>query len=158
LRGAAGRDFAYDIFLRVMTAARYNPLRSIGAYSCLVAVLLIYAPQGMIAWWAGTGACCKSDYCPIHEHHGSKAAAAGEHDGMNCQHDAGEKAGMAACTMNCCDDPEKVLVAPVIFLPNAADEPAPMFAVACVAQMRFEMQKKLGSKPLSPPPRFFVAA
>jgi hypothetical protein len=141
-----------------MSSLRYNWLRSIGAYACLLAVMAIYAPQGMIAWWAGTGACCKSDYCPIHEHHGSKAAAAGEHDGMNCEHEAAGKAGMAACTMNCCHDTEKVLVAPVIFLPNAAAEPARIFVVARVAEAQPEIHEKLGGKPLSPPPRFLVTA
>jgi hypothetical protein len=144
-----------------MSSLRYNWLRSFGAYACLVAVMVIYAPQGMIAWWAGTGACCKSDYCPIHAHRSSGASSApdaSEHNGMNCEHDAAGKAGMAACTMNCCHDTEKVLVAPVIFLPNAADEPAEMLAIARVAESRTEIQEKLGSKPLSPPPRFFVAA
>jgi hypothetical protein len=141
-----------------MTSSRYNLLRSIGAYGCLLAVMVIYAPQGMIAWWAGTGACCKSDYCPIHEHRRSNAAASSEHDGANCEHEAARNAGMTACTMSCCHDTEKVLVAPVIFLPNAADEPTQMFAVARVAESQREIAEKLGSKPLSPPPRFFVAA
>jgi hypothetical protein len=141
-----------------MTSSRYNLLRSIGAYGCLVAVMVIYAPQGMIAWWAGTGACCKSDYCPIHEHHRLEAATSGEHEGMDCEHDAAGNAGMAACTMSCCHDTEKVLVAPVIFLPNAPDRPAQMFAIDRVTESRREIAENLGSKPLSPPPRFFAAA
>jgi hypothetical protein len=124
----------------------------------LLAVLLIYAPQGMIAWWAGTGQCCKSDYCPIHEHHRSSAAASGEHEGMNCEHDAAGKAGMAACTMNCCDDTERVLTAPVMFLANVSAEPTKLFVVARVAESLTEIDEELGNTPLSPPPRFLVTA
>ena len=138
-----------------MCPPRYNYLRSIGAYACLLAVVLIYAPQGMIAWWAGTGECCKTDYCPIHEHHRSNAAASSEHDGMNCEHDAAGKVGMAACTMSCCHETDKALVAPAIFLPGAGAEPAKIFVVARVAEAQSEIQEKLGSKPLSPPPRTF---
>jgi len=145
-----------------MSSSRYKLLRSIGAYGCLLAVMAIYAPQGMIAWWAGTGACCKSEYCPIHAHHSSKAsnapAAAAEHDGMNCEHEAAGKAGMAACTMNCCHDTEKVLTAPVMFLPNVLTEPTKLFVVARVAEARPEMHEQLGTKPLSPPPRFLAVA
>jgi hypothetical protein len=144
-----------------MSSSRQNLLRSLGAYACLLAVMAIYAPQGMIAWWAGTGACCKAEYCPIHAHRSSGASSApdaSEHDGMNCEHEAAGKAGMAACTMNCCHDTEKVLVAPAIFLPNAAAEPARIFVVARVAEAQPEIHEQLGSKPLSPPPRFLVAA
>jgi hypothetical protein len=124
----------------------------------LLAVMLIYAPQGMIAWWAGTGQCCKSDYCPIHEHHRSSAAASSEHEGMNCEHDAAGRAAVAACTMNCCHDTEKVLTAPVMFLPNVLTEPTKLFVVARVAEARPEMHEQLGTKPLSPPPRFLAVA
>jgi len=145
-----------------MRFSRYKLMRCLGAYGCLLAVMAIYAPQGMIAWWAGTGACCKAEYCPIHEHHSSKAsnapAATAEHDGMNCEHEAAGKGGMAACTMNCCHDTEKVLTAPVIFLPNVAAEPAKISVVACLAELRTEIHEKFGNKPLSPPPRFLAAA
>src|SRR5882724_4244494 len=141
-----------------MSFSRHNCLRSLGAYACFLAVMAIYAPQGMIAWWAGTGACCKSDYCPIYVHHSSSAPAATEHDGMNCEHEAAGKAGMAACTMNCCHDTEKVLTAPVIFLPNVAAEPAKISVVACLAELRTEIHEKFGNKPLSPPPRFLTVA
>jgi hypothetical protein len=123
--------------------------------------MLIYAPQGMIAWWAETGACCKAEYCPIHAHHSSSASSApatSEHDGMNCEHGAAGKSGMAACTMNCCHDTEQVLTTPMIFLPNAAGEAATTFVVARVAEARPEIHEQLGSKPLSPPPRFLTAA
>jgi hypothetical protein len=141
-----------------MSSLKPDFLRSLGAYACLLAVMLIYAPQGMIAWWAGTGACCKAEYCPIHEHHRSNAAASTEHDGMNCEHDAAGKAALAACTMSCCHDTEKVLVTPVIFLPGMTSEPAKIFLVARVAASLKETHERIGSKPLSPPPRTSVAA
>jgi len=77
---------------------------------------------------------------------------------MNCEHEAAGKAGMAACTMNCCQDTEKVLTAPVIFLPNVVAEPANVSVVARVAEARPAIDEQLGSKPLAPPPRFLAAA
>ena len=142
-----------------MASPRQNWLNSLGAYACLVAVLLIYAPQGMIAWWAGTGACCKSDYCPIPEHHRTKPTSPAEHAGMECEHGASAaKAGMAACGMSCCHDSERALMAPVVFVLAPATQPQGLASVARVAESPAAKDFAQSSKPLSPPPRIPVAA
>jgi len=149
----------------------YRIVRAIGAYACLLATMLIYAPQGMIAWWAGTGRCCESGYCPILGHHRAKesqAGAAGEqrtehsahHQGMDCEHEAGSgsTAGMAACTMSCCHNTERATMAPVVFLPDSATETVCLASVARIAEPPVIQDISQSSKPPSPPPRSLNAA
>ena len=130
--------------------------RSIASYAGLLAVLFLYVPQGMLAWWAGTGGCCKSDYCPIHEHHGplgqTQRAANAE---MDCEHGA---PALAGCSLSCCRDTQQALVGPVVFLVTASfrlEEPA---GLSRVSEASAERDKAPSTIPPAPPPRFLVAA
>ena len=139
-----------------MSSSRSKSPGSLTACACLFAVMLIYAAQGLIALWAGTGACCKSNYCPISEHHHHRnAPAPSEQHGMDCEHDM---AGMAACSMSCCNETQQALSGPVVFVLHA---PAKLPGLSIVARVSEKLTSKdilQDSKPLSPPPRFGVAA
>jgi hypothetical protein len=134
-----------------MALSKNGWLRKFGGYLCLLGVMLIYAPQGLLAWWTGTGACCKSSYCPIPEHHRlSKPPASTEHDGMECQHST---PGFRACTMSCCHEKENALMAPVTFL---LEQSAELHKTTLVSRLSLAGSSKnsvQSFEPLSPPPR-----
>src|SRR5262249_3651823 len=97
-----------------MMSLRSKCVRRISGALCLTAALFLLMPQVILAWWTATGACCRSNYCPIPGHHPSpKAPASTEHDGMECEHGA---PGLAACTMSCCHDKKNALMAPATFV------------------------------------------
>jgi len=139
----------------LMVFSRSNKLRSLAGYVCLLAVLLIYAPQAMLAWWTGTGACCTSDYCPIHMHHAPSNAATEAQDGMHCERSA---PGLAACTMSCCHDTETALLTPVVFVLYPTISLQPLAQAEPVQERPAEQGILQSSKPPSPPPRFNIAA
>jgi hypothetical protein len=74
---------------------------------------------------------------------------------MDCGH---EMAGMTACTMSCCQEADRSMVASVVFvLPPAARLLAPM-AIARTAEAPGPLEFPRTFEPLSPPPRVDVAA
>jgi len=135
-----------------MTIQRQN--RSLCSITCLLAVVLLYAPLAAAAWSSYQAACCTSGQCPIKEHHHhSSPAAPGKH--MDCGH---EMFGMTACSMSCCHDPERAFVASSVFVfptPITIFEPS-----AVQAKIAFSKPLDLlrSVEPLSPPPRLFSAA
>jgi hypothetical protein len=139
-----------------MALPKNNWLRRLGGYACLLAVMLIYAPLGLLALWTGTGACCKSGYCPIPGHHRqAHSKADGEHNGMDCEHSA---PGLAACTMSCCHDKEHALVAPVSFVLEESMAPRTTTLVARLAPTPPSKSIAQSFEPLSPPPRLAATA
>lgn len=134
--------------------------RKPGAWICLLALVLLQAPAGAAAWFAHLG-CCNSDHCKIpghhHDHSKAPAAPAPEHhpmDHMDCGH---ETVGMTACSMSCCQKLERPMTAAMTFLlPLPTSFSTPLSATGKVAcDFRIELDRH--TKPLSPPPRFFVA-
>src|SRR5260370_24637716 len=137
-----------------MHTARHNPRRSIFASICLLAVVLLYAPLASAAWSSYQSACCKSGQCPIPAHHHQKTPAAPANH-MDCGH---EMSGMMACSISCCHDSDRSLLASMTFvLPPSATATA-----AAAIQSPLEFSKPLGFprpiEPLSPPPRLVSAA
>jgi len=137
-----------------MKSARQNRRRSISASICLLMVVLLYAPLAGAAWSTHQMACCASGQCPILAHHHQKAPAAPA-DHMDCGH---EMAGMTACSMSCCHDSDRSLVASIAFvLPQSV---AVVKSAATTSPT--ELAKPLGFprfiEPLSPPPRYFSVA
>jgi len=137
-----------------MQTARYNRWRSISASICLLMVILLYAPLAGAAWSSHQMACCASGQCPIPAHHHQKTPAAPA-DHMDCGH---EMAGRTACSMSCCHDSDRSLVASMAFvLP-----PSAVAAEATAIKSPIELTKPLdfprSIEPLSPPPRFILAA
>ena len=115
--------------------------------------MLIYAPY--IALWVGNGACCQGSYCAIREHHHQIAPASNKQHGMDCEHDM---AGVAACSMSCCHDTQQALLGPVVFVLDVPAELQGLSSVARVSEQPATEYILQDRKPLSPPPRFFVAA
>src|SRR5215471_4030166 len=133
-----------------MSLRHQNRCRSLFASLCLVAIALVYAPLGGAAWALYSAACCKlGSQCPVHGHHHTQTPASSEHT-MDCGH---EMAGMAECSMSCCNHPDRPAVAPVIFVLPApatvslAANFEPWIAPSGPQRSVFSLE------PLSPPPR-----
>lgn len=137
-----------------MQIARQDRRRSISAGICLLMVVLLYAPLAGAAWSSYQMACCRSGQCPIPAHHHQKAPAAPANQ-MDCGHDM---PGMTACSMSCCHDADRSLIASIAFvLPSSMAA-----AAAVVIKSPIDLAKPLdfprSIEPLSPPPRFVSAA
>jgi hypothetical protein len=142
-----------------MVPSRSKWVRSIGSCVCLFAAMAIYAPQALIGWWAGTGACCKSEYCPIPEHHRTQRAGQTQHRGMECDHDAAAApAGLAPCAMSCCHQTERALMSPMVFVLNVAMQPQELSSFARVTSSPASKELPQSFEPLSPPPRLAISA
>jgi hypothetical protein len=74
---------------------------------------------------------------------------------MDCSH---EMAGMMACTMSCCQDADRSMVASVVFVLPPAARPAARIAIARIAEAPRPLEFPRTFEPLSPPPRVEVAA
>lgn len=127
-----------------------NARLKFGAWLCLLAAVLLQAPLAAAAWNLSSMSCCHGDYCPLHGHHHQKTQT----QAMDCQHESDE---MTACSMNCCQTPERAALTPLTFvLPGpgtgaigssttrAADNPQPNELCSI-------------REPLAPPPRFTAA-
>jgi hypothetical protein len=73
---------------------------------------------------------------------------------MDCGHDM---PGMMACSMSCCHDSDRSMVASIAFvLPTAAPLAAPI-AIKSPVELAKPLDFPLSIEPLSPPPRFAAA-
>jgi hypothetical protein len=127
--------------------------RSVCAIVCLLVVVMLYAPLAGAAWSSYQSACCTSDQCPIPEHHHHKSPAAPANY-MDCGHDM---AGMMACRMSCCHNPENPAVASTIFvLPLPFVFSAPGSHQSGIVSLQ-SLDSPRSIEPLSPPPRFVSA-
>jgi hypothetical protein len=131
-----------------------NRRRAFAAFACLLAVIFIYAPFAAAAWSSHNMACCTGGYCNIPKHHHSKAPADST-AGENCGHGM---AGIMDCSMSCCRNPDKAVVASVTFvLPPATLVSSAIFVTRTVERARsIEIPRAI--EPLSPPPRTNDAA
>ncbi len=123
-----------------------------GAWVCLVAVMLLWAPLWATAWQSGGMDCCKDGMCMAHRlAAGQHASGAQDSAPMDCGH--GKHAGLAACEMKCCHDAGTTFVAAVIFV---MPEPMKITAPAEASDAREKAQAVIASilfAPPSPPPR-----
>jgi hypothetical protein len=136
-----------------MTTRHQNPWRSFQAIVCLFAVVLLFAPLAAAAWSSYSAACCTSGQCPIKSHHHQHSSSS--ENPMNCGH---EMPGMAACSMSCCHDLDRLAISPGLFL-----LPAPVTIYApSILKSPFDLLEPMNFhrsfKPLSPPPRISPAA
>jgi hypothetical protein len=136
-----------------MQTARNHRWRSISASICLLMVVLLYAPFAGTSWSSYQSGCCTSDQCPIPEHHHQKSpAATAKH--MDCGHDM---PGMMACSMTCCHDSNRSMVASIAFvLPPAVTVAAPA-PIKSPVELAKPLDFPLSLEPLSPPLRFAAA-
>jgi hypothetical protein len=137
-----------------MQTSRQNRRRSISAGICLLAVVLLYAPLAGAAWASRQMACCASGQCPIPAHHHQKTPAAPA-DHMDCGH---EMAGMTACSMSCCHDSDRSLVASMAFVLPPSTVAAKAAAIKSPIKLTKPLDFPRSIEPLSPPPRYFSVA
>lgn len=135
--------------------SRIAPGKTLGAWVCLVAVVLLWAPMEAAAWHASGMACCEGAMCVAHRH--SKAnqpmqrEATPRESPMNCEHHG--DSGIVTCSMTCGHESSPTVTAGVIFvLPDSAAICEPARGLA--APTSFAPTASVPSyDPLSPPPR-----
>ena len=132
-----------------MTTRHKDRRRSFLASVCLFAVVMLHAPLAGAFWSSHGAACCTSDHCPIPAHHHRKAPTAPANH-MDCGHDM---PAMTACSLSCCQNPDRPAITPVVFLLPASvniSEPATSeSAINLLNPSDFSQSVE----PLSPPPR-----
>jgi len=122
---------------------------------CLLAAVLLYAPGAAAAFSGHKGeSCCAAGQCPADARHHSKLPA-GPGSAAKCGHDL---AKMAACTMDCCQSPERFTGAPMAFLlpPPANAFVAPSLSPFLKDGKSREIPRAIA--PASPPPRWIDPA
>jgi len=137
-----------------MTTHRQDRSRSFFASVCLFAVVMLHAPLAGTFWSSRGAACCTSDHCPIPAHHHRKAPAAPANH-MDCGHDM---PGMTACALSCCQNPDRPAITPVVFLLPASLNISELATVESAINLSKPLDFSRSIEPLSPPPRFTVAA
>jgi len=126
-----------------------------GAWVCLLAVALLWAPLWAAAWPTDDMDCCKGGLCLAHRHSKPEPArpqqAGAEETPMDCEH-RGES-GVSDCSMACCQESSQILAPPAIFvMPEPATIGLP--SLATTAPSNFAATEFAQSfEPLSPPPR-----
>src|SRR5437016_5051007 len=134
---------------RPMTLRDQRRRRSISASICLLVVVLLYAPLAGAAWSSYQSSCCAPGQCAIPAHHHQKSTAAPRNH-TDCGHDM---PGMMACTMSCCHDSDRSLVASIAFvLPPSAAVTAGA-AIKSPIELARPLDFLRSIEPLSPPPR-----
>jgi hypothetical protein len=132
------------------------PERLVGAWVCLAAAILLWAPVWAAAWQASGMACCTGTICAAHGHAGTKGtsksqSAAQEDAPMECNH--GSKTALMACRMSCCHDQDHPLTGAVIFvLPEPMTIPVPTEVTTAELKTQAPAITHLFEPP-SPPPR-----
>lgn len=126
-----------------------------GAWVCLVAVALLWAPLWATAWQTDGMDCCKGGMCMAHRHskpNPSRPQQTGAAEtSMDCEHHSAS--GMSSCPMACGPENSHTLATPTIFV---MPEPALVFqteeAHAASQRVQAEIVPYLVEPP-SPPPR-----
>jgi len=126
-----------------------------GAWVCLMAVALLWAPMWATAWQTDGMDCCKGGMCMAHRHSKLEPArpqqTGAAETPMDCQHHGGS--GMSNCSMACCQESSHTLATPAIFVmpePTTIGQPSE----ATLATGNFAATGFVQSfAPLTPPPR-----
>src|ERR1700739_4921081 len=95
------------------------PGRNLGAWVCLLAAMLLWAPAWGAAFQASRMTCCTGTMCLAHRHPETKSApeaqsAAQERTPMECNH--ASQTGLVNCQMSCCHDQDRPATGAVIFV------------------------------------------
>ena len=132
------------------------PGRRVGAWACLLALALLWAPLWAAAWQVNGMSCCDGVICAAHGHAGSKSdtkshSAQQENAPTECQH--GKPSSMMACQLSCCQSHDYPVTGAVLFV-----LPEPMTILAAVDVKVVELKSPSQAmthlfEPPSPPPR-----
>jgi hypothetical protein len=102
-----------------MRSASHNRSGRFAASFCLLAVLLMHGPLAAAAWNAANMPCCTGSQCSIashHHSHNSSSKAASSSQAEDCVHEPSDTLKISSCTMSCCHDGERAMVASGLFL------------------------------------------
>ena len=135
----------------LMSARREKAGRKVGAYLCLLATVLLYAPLAALACNVSSMTCCDGDRCPLHRHHQRDTH---KHD-MDSGHDSDE---MTDCSMDCCHTSEKAALTMLTFVLPRLEIEAHTSILACAITILVSDEIRLAHEPLAPPPRFGAVA
>jgi hypothetical protein len=124
--------------------------RTFGAWVCLLAVVLFWAPLWAAAWQAQGMACCEGGMCASHPQGKPNQSRPKQDSSVNCEHHGG---GTPNCSMSCGQESSNSLTSAVIFvLPAPAIISQPVLDT--LASPSLEPAEFMQSfEPLSPPPR-----
>jgi hypothetical protein len=133
------------------------PGRTFGAWVCLLAVVMLWAPMGAVAWQANGMACCESGMCVAHGHSKTnqpipqKQKATPGESPMNCEHQ--DDRGVVNCSITCGHESGASVTTAVIFLlpdPAVICRPSNTLTAPTISAPTAFVQ---WYDPLSPPPR-----
>jgi len=135
----------------------HSRVRRIGAWTSLLALLLVYAPMASATLMAITGACCTGDQCPIHGNHhpAQKAAQTSEDAPMDCGHEGHDSNKMRSCSISCCHDVEQSAVHAHIFLPTPLSVPTALASSSFTPLTSMAQKVSPVFAPPGPPPKPF---
>ena len=131
-----------------------------GAWVCLLAAFLLWAPVGALAFQASGIGCCTGGLCPAHGHQKTNQAtdqqSALAETPMECEHAGGSgqnHRGAMKCSMSCCQESGDTLMAAAIFiLPETTAISVPTGSAAAPIELTAaEFIQSI--RPPSPPPR-----
>ncbi|HEY1470655.1 MAG TPA: hypothetical protein VGF61_16555 [Candidatus Acidoferrum sp.] len=129
------------------------PGRTVGAWVCLIAVLLLWAPMWASAWMAQGMACCAGNMCAGHAHGktNSPGKSGATKNEMECEHSRG--AGMTPCSVSCCHQEGTSLVSGGMYvLPEPLGISAPTESVSMSVAVKHDEVLQVFAPP-SPPPK-----
>ena len=153
-----------------MIQSLHSPIaagRKMGAWVCLLEVLLLWAPLGAAALEANGIGCCMAGFCargPQGHQSGAQARPvqpAATETSMGCEHHGGatqNKPDAMKCSMSCCHETSTAMAAAIIFvLPATTSLSAPLGAAWASPELTAtEFMQSI--QPLSPPPRITLPA
>jgi hypothetical protein len=133
--------------------------RLFAACLCLLATVLLYAPLAGAAWSAHSMACCTGDHCPIPQHHHKKAPAPDKKAPAsaadpNCGHGSADASGITACSMSCCQNPDRPAIAGLAFVLTGLTSVSDSAVATRTVEATLAVEIPRTIQPLSPPPRF----
>src|SRR5215469_1056196 len=143
------------------------PGRKMGAWVCLLAVILLWAPLWAVALEANGIGCCIAGFC-THGPRGQQRAGqappvqpASAETSMACEHHGGatqNKPDAMKCSMSCCHETSAAMAAAIVFvLPSTTSLSAPLGAAGSSPELTAtEFMQSI--QPLSPPPRISLPA
>jgi len=128
--------------------------RILGAWVCLVAVLLLWSPMWAAALHAERMSCCAGGMCMAHSHEKVNSSlttdSASNESQMNCDHGGN---GMANCSLSCSHESTQAFAAAIVFVvPEPATFHAPLANIGGTSHLA-ATEFRQSFEPLSPPPR-----
>jgi len=138
--------------------------RKMGAWVCLLAAFLLWAPLWAVVCQASGIGCCTGGLCPAHGHpkadQATKQQSGQAETPMECEQHGGSRQshhGAMKCSIFCCHESSEAPMAAAIFiLPETTAISLPAGSTATAIELSAtEFVQSI--RPPSPPPRFSVS-